>query len=123
MKDEVSTEDPMTLLHKFSIIWAAISALLVIRLLSGAFWLTFRLRKAQPLSALELDELLSSLRSELRVPWQPKVVETLLVECPCLFGFFRPKLLLPAGCAERLTKAELRHVFRHELAHLKRGDL
>ncbi|MBL9137919.1 MAG: carboxypeptidase regulatory-like domain-containing protein [Verrucomicrobiales bacterium] len=42
---------------------------------------------------------------------------------PALFGFWRCCLLLPPGLAERFSDAELRHVFLHELAHVRRGDV
>lgn len=45
------------------------------------------------------------------------------VGSPALFGFWRCSLLLPPGLAERFSDAELRHVFLHELAHVRRGDV
>ena len=40
-----------------------------------------------------------------------------------MFGFVRPRLLLPPGLASSFTSEELRHVFLHELAHIKRRDV
>jgi beta-lactamase regulating signal transducer with metallopeptidase domain len=51
------------------------------------------------------------------------LIETEAVESPALFGFVRPRLLLPAGLASGFTREELRHVFLHELAHIKRHDI
>ncbi|MHC4658315.1 MAG: LamG-like jellyroll fold domain-containing protein, partial [Planctomycetota bacterium] len=45
------------------------------------------------------------------------------VKSPVLFGFIRPRLLLPVGIIETLRTEELRYVFLHELAHLKRCDI
>lgn len=42
------------------------------------------------------------------------------IKSPMAVGFFRPAVLLPANCG--MSDAELRNLFRHELAHLKRGD-
>ena len=42
---------------------------------------------------------------------------------PALLGVMRPRLLLPASLVRRLSPAELRFVFLHELVHLKRGDV
>lgn len=53
----------------------------------------------------------------------PDLLETEHVGSPALFGFFRIRLLLPKGLASSLTTEELRHIFLHEAAHLKRGDL
>ncbi|HZL43235.1 MAG TPA: M56 family metallopeptidase [Verrucomicrobiae bacterium] len=51
------------------------------------------------------------------------LIATDAVHSPSLFGFVRPRLLLPAGLAGTLTREELRHVFLHELAHVKRNDI
>jgi beta-lactamase regulating signal transducer with metallopeptidase domain len=52
-----------------------------------------------------------------------KLVETDQVDSPALFGFRRLILLLPTGTIRRLKPSELRHVFLHELAHMRRGDV
>jgi hypothetical protein len=54
---------------------------------------------------------------------KPTVLESIEVSTPALHGLFRPKLLLPRGFTTRFSAAELRFVFLHELAHLKRRDL
>jgi hypothetical protein len=51
------------------------------------------------------------------------MIETGEVDAPAICGFWRKHLLLPAGLLERFSREELRHVFLHELAHLKRRDL
>lgn len=50
------------------------------------------------------------------------VIETNLVKSPALYGCFRPCLVLPAGMTSAFSPQELRFVFLHELAHLKRRD-
>jgi beta-lactamase regulating signal transducer with metallopeptidase domain len=62
-------------------------------------------------------------RGSMDVGRQIPVLETPLVATPALCGLFRPRLLLPPGLLGSLAKNELRFVFLHELAHLKRGDL
>jgi beta-lactamase regulating signal transducer with metallopeptidase domain/HEAT repeat protein len=42
---------------------------------------------------------------------------------PAVFGIWRPRILLPAGCEEQFTRNELSNILGHELAHVKRGDL
>jgi hypothetical protein len=54
---------------------------------------------------------------------RPTLLESIAFSSPALHGLFRPRLLLPKGFAERFSPAELRFVFLHELAHLKRCDL
>lgn len=51
------------------------------------------------------------------------LIETEAIASPTLFGFVRPRLLLPARLRSELAREELRHVFLHELAHIKRHDV
>ena len=44
------------------------------------------------------------------------------VERPSVFGFFRPRILLPPALMERLTPVELQQVVVHEMEHLHRAD-
>jgi beta-lactamase regulating signal transducer with metallopeptidase domain len=45
------------------------------------------------------------------------------VETPALYGALHPRLLVPEGLLEDFSREELRHIFLHELAHVKRRDL
>ena len=49
--------------------------------------------------------------------------ETDQVTSPALLGALRPRILLPAGTLAQFSVEELRCVFLHELAHLKRCDI
>ncbi len=51
------------------------------------------------------------------------VIETKEITSPALYGCIRPRLLLPLGLVDRFTNQELRFVFLHELAHIKRHDI
>ncbi|MFV5916532.1 M56 family metallopeptidase [Bacillus cereus] len=45
------------------------------------------------------------------------------VSSPTVFGFIRPKLLLSTVHMEILEEQQLRYIFHHELAHIKRRDV
>ncbi|QWU45904.1 M56 family metallopeptidase [Bacillus sp. NP247] len=45
------------------------------------------------------------------------------VSSPTVFGFFRPKLLLSTVHMKILDGYQLRYIFHHELAHIKRRDV
>ena len=44
------------------------------------------------------------------------------VERPSVFGFFRPRILIPPALIESLSATELRQVVLHEMEHLRRRD-
>jgi RND family efflux transporter MFP subunit len=105
------------------IVWAAGMAVLGLRLVLCNVRFHRRLAQLAAAPSAEALELLRRCKAEMSVRRRLEVLETPAVEIPALFGLFRPRLLLPEGLTERLTTAQLRHVFRHELAHLKRLDV
>ncbi len=68
-------------------------------------------------------ELLEDCKQQMHVKTPVSVVVTDKVRSPALFGFVRPRILLPQGLLEMVSLDELQYVFLHELAHLKRGDI
>jgi beta-lactamase regulating signal transducer with metallopeptidase domain len=44
------------------------------------------------------------------------------VERPSVFGFFRPRILVPPALIEKLSALELQQVVLHEMEHLRRAD-
>jgi beta-lactamase regulating signal transducer with metallopeptidase domain len=71
----------------------------------------------------ELRRQLEDCRREFGVSRAIELLETDAVRSPALFGLFRLRLLLPRGFAGQFAGRELRYIFLHELAHVKRGDL
>jgi Tol biopolymer transport system component/beta-lactamase regulating signal transducer with metallopeptidase domain len=68
-------------------------------------------------------ELLEDCKQQMQINTPVSVVITDRVGSPALFGFIRPRILLPQGLLEMVSLDELQYVFLHELAHLKRGDI
>lgn len=84
-------------------------------------WLT--VRRQQPMTDQPILNLLENCKRQMRVQTIIGVVVSDRVKSPALFGFIRPRLLLPKGMLDALSLQELHHVFLHELAHLKRHDI
>ncbi len=68
-------------------------------------------------------ELLEDCKQVMNVNVPVVLVQTDLVPCPVLYGFLRPRLLLPEGLLKAFSREELRFVFLHELAHVRRHDI
>lgn len=86
-----------------------------------------RLRHALTLTSAVTDQevlgLLRQSRAVMGVRQRVAVVETPEISSPAISGWLRPRLLLPVGLLERLRLDEIRFLFLHELAHVKRADL
>jgi beta-lactamase regulating signal transducer with metallopeptidase domain len=114
-----------------SLPWKAVLALVwmtgVVALPSYLLWSTWRLgrriRRQRPLTDQSVLNLLEDCKQEMGVLTPLSLVETTAVSSPSLFGFLRPRLLLPAGLTQSFSLPELRYVFLHELGHVRRGDI
>ena len=82
-----------------------------------------RVTRCRPLVNAAVLALLEDCKQLMGVRTRVTLVETGAVESPSLFGFVRPRLLLPAGLATSFALEELRCIFLHELGHLKRRDI
>jgi beta-lactamase regulating signal transducer with metallopeptidase domain len=82
-----------------------------------------RVRRLRPLNDGTTLDLFEDCKALMGVSTPVSLIETGAVKSPALFGFVRPRLLLPAGLLSAFGREELRHVFLHELAHIKRHDI
>jgi len=105
------------------LIWLTGALVLAVYVCAGNFNLLRIVKRERPLTDQNILDLLEDCKAEMGIRIILGVVATDKVKSPALFGFVRPRLLLPKGMIETLSRKELRYVFLHELAHLKRHDI
>jgi beta-lactamase regulating signal transducer with metallopeptidase domain len=105
------------------VIWLAGALALGILLLITQCRLSRRVALRRPLTEAAVLNVLEDCKQEMGVRVPVTLVETPEVGSPALFGFMRPRLLLPVGLARSFSPAELRYIFLHELGHIKRRDI
>jgi beta-lactamase regulating signal transducer with metallopeptidase domain len=71
----------------------------------------------------ELLRLFAEAKQEFHILRPIRLIENGQVQSPAIMGLFHPTLLLPVNVRENFDARELRFIFLHELAHLKRGDV
>jgi beta-lactamase regulating signal transducer with metallopeptidase domain len=105
------------------IIWlAGVLVLLCYLFFSNlVFWIS--VNRERLFADKSLLELLEKCKSQMGIRMSLKIFTTHRVKSPALYGFLRPVLLIPVGMNKALSHEELRYVFLHELAHLKRHDI
>ncbi len=103
--------------------WLAGALVLAIYVCASSLNFLRIVRLRRPVTDQKILDLLEDCKSQMEIRTILGVVATDKVKCPALFGFVRPRLLLPDGMIEALSEQELRYVFLHELAHLKRHDI
>ncbi len=104
-------------------VWLSVATALLVRVLVGWLWTVWLRYQAKPLDSWEAWWLLNRCKEVSGLTTPVAILESSKIRSPCLLGFFRPRLLLPVGLVNELTHDELRLVFLHELAHLRRSDI
>jgi beta-lactamase regulating signal transducer with metallopeptidase domain len=99
----------------------------VLTMFAAAAFVNLRLwnsvRGLNPTTDTKLLELFEDCKRRMRVKTMTGLVVTDRVENPFLFGFIRPRVILPADLVRQASSCQLSCVLLHELAHLKRGDI
>ena len=70
-----------------------------------------------------LQNLLNQWREQVGCHTSVTLLSSSAIATPLVAGWRKPKLLLPAGLETSLGEQQLRHVFLHELMHVKRADI
>ena len=105
------------------ILWLAGAMVIGAYLLVSNFALWRIVKRDRPLVKQAMLELFEECKALMGVQSLVVVVPSDQVRSPGLFGFVRPRLLLPREMLDNATRQELQYVFLHELAHLKRRDI
>ena len=82
-----------------------------------------RFHTATAMEDKEVRAVMEGCGRDLGIKRLPILAESFLAASPILYGFLRPRLILPQGLTCSFGRDELRCVFWHELAHLRRRDL
>lgn len=104
-------------------VWLAGAGVLVFHVVQSQLRLRRWIADARTFSDPALLNVLDQCRQSMGVRRTLPLLEMEGRQSPALCGFFRPCLLLPKGLVEQFNEMERRHVFLHELAHLKRHDI
>ncbi len=80
-------------------------------------------RRCAPITKAETLAILEEVRGTLGIRRRLPLFSTEALSSRALVGLWRPRLFLPAHLAAQLSAQELRLVFLHEAAHLRRRDI
>ncbi|QIF00913.1 M56 family metallopeptidase [Roseimicrobium sp. ORNL1] len=119
----VSKSAPMSWRQVLCVVWlAGVASMAFIGLISYGGTLQRYKCNRQPLSD-GLQRELAAMVQEVGLRRAPQVWLADAVPSPAVTGMLRPVLLLPSQFEQTLGQQEARLVLKHELMHIKRGDL
>lgn len=102
-------------------VWTVGVLVLALRL-AWSSWHVSRLRREGEPADAGLLETVSRLAQRVGVSRPVKVLISALADSPCVVGWLRPVILIPAASLLNLSAAQLEAVLAHELAHIRRFD-
>ncbi len=105
------------------LLWLAGAALVGAYLFASHFALWRIVKRERPLVDQSTLELFEECKTQMGIQTLVAAVPSDQVASPALFGFVRPRLLLPRQMLDTASRDEMRYVFLHELAHLRRHDI
>jgi len=105
------------------ILWLVGMGILMVHLFRQWLRLYRAIGNGHSVTDTRLLALFDTCRTSLHVKRKLLLVESDSVPTPGLFGLWNPRLVLPQGLIGKLSDAEWRHIFLHELAHYRRWDL
>ncbi|OMD35098.1 M56 family metallopeptidase [Paenibacillus odorifer] len=112
-----------TSIHLLVLIWLSGAVVMISLSVREQLRFTARVRGEPEIRSADILRLFEMCKREMKVRRSVKLVETKQIAVPTLLGVMRPKLLLPTAMLNTLEANELRHIFLHELAHVKRRDI
>lgn len=104
-------------------IWLIVAIFLTVRLVCAWLWTVWLRHRAQPLEKWSLWLLLRRCEILARIERPVAISQSTQVDSPCLVGMVHPHLLIPRKLVDTLNENEIKLIFLHELAHLRRRDL
>ncbi|WP_372008951.1 M56 family metallopeptidase [Paenibacillus chitinolyticus] len=122
--DSHSRKSNFYLLNWLSFIWIAGVLLISIAIYRANRKFAITLKKnSKPCMDSSLLEQLETCKQIIGINRRVPLMTTSAVCVPSLYGLWRPRILIPPKGVESFSTEEWKHVFLHELAHLKRKDI
>ena len=106
----------------FLVVWGAIAALGLARVVAGLIHLYALRRTFTKLDSQRLDNVTRATLRRYRLQRNVELFTSEQVSVPTAIGLIRPAVVIPAWLIDELSPAELNHILLHELAHLRRWD-
>jgi bla regulator protein BlaR1 len=70
-----------------------------------------------------INKLLNDCKKVMKIKREIHLLTTEKTRAPALYGFINIRILVSKGYMERLSEAEIKYIFLHELSHYKRKDI
>jgi len=106
-----------------ALVWLIGTSGILLYIISINIILLLRLKKYPKCDEQDIIRILEQCKSRLKINFKVSIVYYGLLKSPMLYGVIQPKILISPEIINSLSEEEIKYVFMHELAHIKRRDL
>ncbi len=118
---DVDMHGPFTIYVCLFFIWSVLALVLFVRKITiYQSFIQYMKAGSTEVSDIKILNLLSDCEEKLNIKIRVELSYNPLIASPMIIGFFRPRIVLPAGGIE---DKELSYIFLHELTHYKHRDM
>lgn len=104
-------------------IWLAVVIILSFATIIMNKRLLFYIKKQPVITDERISKIFESCKKSMSVKRDIPLLLAGKIASPTVFGFLRPRVLLSSAHMKVLDEQQLRYIFHHELAHIKRRDI
>ncbi|HEX3011845.1 MAG TPA: M56 family metallopeptidase [Syntrophomonadaceae bacterium] len=121
--DPTSNASPWFSWQTLALVWiiGVIAIFMYMLFINGMLF--FKIKRLPACTSKDILKILHDCEWDLKLRTNVSVAYNDSLKSPGLFGIFRPKIIICPEIIKKLSREELRHIFLHELSHLKRRDL
>ncbi|HEX2925229.1 MAG TPA: M56 family metallopeptidase [Ruminiclostridium sp.] len=118
-----SPHESLPLKTKIALIWLAGVLIYAMYILLANIRFSMKIRNNPRLYRGTVKDIFDDSKAAMNVRISLPIIISSAVSTPSICGFIKPKILLPAALSDQVSENDLKNIFLHELAHLKRKDI
>jgi beta-lactamase regulating signal transducer with metallopeptidase domain len=117
-----SSQTTATWAHWILLAWCAGVFVFLARLIVGWYLSNRMVRTSEDAVPARIRSLFEDIYDHLALSKPIRLLVQVRIDTPLVVGWFRPAVLLPISAISGLSEEQLRGIFAHELAHIRRHD-
>lgn len=121
-QDESSKEETTNWWFIGAVLWMTGTLILLLLYAFSYLRVYIRLSFAKPCIDESILRIVEWCKSRAGVKAKAGIYVCDTFDMPCVFGLFNPRIIIPEGLMEKLDENRKRHVFLHEIMHIKWKD-
>lgn len=112
-----------TIKYMVALLWLIGIVSIMVYIIIVNISLLMKVKKYPPCERKDIIQILDECKLKLNVNSKVTILYGKRLKSPMIFGVIHPRIIISRIIIDRLSQEELKHIFLHELSHIKRRDL